>query len=832
MKGCTNSNARSRRGRASTIDPDLLERARLLYRQEQFAAALAVCRRAIDESDNRVLGTTGDDPCVLKRDAVILAAWCLYDLRQFEACKSWLFKAQDKGWLFDSDIEAAAVTMWIHNCEGQYEATIEEVGRLLDRVDPPLDLVDRGWLFYTRGAALRMIGDMAGALDDLMTARTLFRLVGRRDLRAEVGNLVGLVRFRLRRFEEAEELFLDALEQNRSLELTRRVADNLQNLGLTCYKTGRYDKARKLFRETMGIRDLSPDRSCRARIALGKLDVLQRRFADARSNLMAAYTLAIEHHQPREECLSLEFLGDVFREEGKPAEARRYYARAMVIARKIAPEGDLALELMRREGECLIALERFQQAEVLLGQALTLARRLHDPFELGVAERCRAELMAKQGRVVEGTEATDAAVSILSGIRADHELALAHLAAAGLYLDASGDLGTAIEIVDRDTASGRSTEPAAPVVQVMTTRARRHAVAAEFLFQRVGEPYWEQRVEKLLAVINRLGHRPGDHGAGHAYAKVEPHAMVAASQPMRRILAQCDMYAAYSDPVLVTGETGTGKELICRRLHDSSQRSSGPFVPVNCAAIPADLFEREFFGHARGAYTGAESEAPGYVAQAEGGTLFLDEVGELPLPLQAKLLRLIEYREYRRLGDPQERTADVRLVAATNARLSELVEEGCFRKDLYYRLRMMTIDVPPLRERREDIQPLLDLFLTRMAGRVTNAVDVFLPAQLERIESSRLEGNVRELMQIARHGMLRHGQTDRTPEPTRHGDPDAGAAGRRNAQRNDPRNGRPTKDELRRLLASCDGNKTALAKRLAVSRSTLYRWISSLSSPS
>ena len=821
MKGFTNHDSGARRLHPHTLDPDLLDQARRLYRQERFEEALSVCRGALDGTDDRAIAAIGEDPCVLKRDAVVVGAWSLYDLRRFQDCRAWLFKAQDKGWLSDGDVEAAVVIMWIHNCEGRYESTVDEVGRLLDRAEPSLDLVDRGWLFYTRGAALRMTGDMAGSLDDLMTARTLFRLVGRRDLRAEVGNLVGLVRFRLRRFEEAEEHFVDALEVNRSLGLTRRVADNLQNLGLTCYKTGRYDKARKLFKETMGIRNLSPDRICRARIALGKLDVLQRRFEDARSNLMAAYSIAVEQHKPREECLGLEFLGDVFRHEGKPAEARRYYARAMVIARKIAPEGDLVLELLRREGECMIAMDRYEQAEVLLGQAMTLARRQHDPFELGVIERCRAELHARQGDIVAGVAATDTAVSVLSGIRADHELAMAHLTAAGLYLDAAGDLDAAIAIVDRDTSSGRTAGPAAPVLQVMIARARRHAVAAEFLFQRVDEPHWERRAQKRLAAIDRLGHRDGAHRPDLDPARIDPHAMVAVSAAMRRILARCDTYAEYVEPVLVTGDTGTGKELVCRRLHESSPRSSGPFVAVNCAAIPADLFEREFFGHARGAYTSADSEAPGYVAQAEGGTLFLDEVGDLPLALQGKLLRLIEYREYRRLGDPSVRTADVRVVAATNAHLSALVEEGRFRKDLYYRLRMMTVEVPPLRERPEDIGPLLDLFLTRMTGRVTDAVDVFVPAHLERIESSRLEGNARELMQLAREALLRLGRGDRSPIPPRRGDPDA--AGR------EGRTGRPSDDELARLLESCGGNKSALAKRLDVSRSTVYRWISSQS---
>ena len=806
---------------ASTIDPDRLEQARELYRCEDFEGALQTVREALGETGDRPAPAYGET-CPLLRDAVRLAAWCWYDLRRFVDCRAWLFKAHDKGWLDPGDVEAETIDLWMLNCEGGYESVIDTVDRLLDRAEPPLDLLDRGWLFYTRGEAQRHLGDMAASLDDLMTARTLFRLIGRRELRAEVGNLLGLVRFRLRRFEEAEELFRDALDTNRALGLTRRVADNLQNLGLVAYKTGRYREARRLFTETIGIRDLSADRICRARIALGKVDVLQRRFEDARSNLMAAYSLAVEHRLSREECLSLEFLGDVFRHEGRPEEARRYYARGMVIARRIAPDGDLTLELLRREGECLTTQEKYDQAEAVLGQAKSLARRQRDPFELGVVERCLAQLHLRRERPLEALAATESAVSLLSGIRADHELALAHLTTAGLYVAAATDLPLAVEILDRDTSAGVG-DPEAPVGQVMTARARRHAVAAEFLFQRVGEPFWERRVDEVLRVVDRLGRR-GPVRAGTAPDEVVR--MVVESPLMRRLLGRCDTYAAYADPVLVTGETGTGKELVCRRLHESSPRVAAPFVPVNCAAIPADLFEREFFGHARGAFTGADAEAPGFVAQAEGGTLFLDEIGELPLPLQAKLLRLIECGEYRRLGDPSARVADVRVVAATNVHLGESVAAGRFRKDLYYRLRMLTLEVPPLRERREDVRPLLDHFLSRMSGRPTAAEDVFLPAELERIERDRLEGNARELMQIARRGLLSHGPA--ASEPAAPVSPRPTLDEHAVRPTIPGRRGRPQPDELQRLLETCGGNKTALAEKLSVSRSTLYRWFSSI----
>ena len=192
---------------------------------------------------------------------------------------------------------------------------------------------------------------------------------------------------------------------------------------------------------------------------------------------------------------------------------------------------------------------------------------------------------------------------------------------------------------------------------------------------------------------------------------------------MTRVLQLCDHYAVSDEPVLVTGETGTGKDLVCRRLHARSRRWAKPFVAVNCAAIPANLFERELFGNARGAYTGASTTGEGWIDQATGGTLFLDEIGELETPMQAKLLRLLDQGDFFRVGDPHVRRADVRIVAATNADLSACVAQGRFRADLRYRLIGLEIVIPPLRKRRRDIIPLLQHFLTQLVGHDADITD-------------------------------------------------------------------------------------------------------------
>jgi len=221
--------------------------------------------------------------------------------------------------------------------------------------------------------------------------------------------------------------------------------------------------------------------------------------------------------------------------------------------------------------------------------------------------------------------------------------------------------------------------------------------------------------------------------------------MIGDSPALRRVQEQVGLVAPTDATVLVTGETGTGKELVAREIHAASGRAARPLVRVNCAAIPAELFESEFFGHVRGAFTGASRDHIGRFAAAEGGTLFLDEVGEIPLSLQPKLLRAIESGEYERVGDHRPRVADVRIVAATNRDLGEAVRAGAFREDLYYRLNVFPIEMPPLRVRPTDVARLASHFLRRSHGAAGLELSAANRAELEAYD---WPGNVRELRNV------------------------------------------------------------------------------------
>jgi DNA-binding NtrC family response regulator len=224
--------------------------------------------------------------------------------------------------------------------------------------------------------------------------------------------------------------------------------------------------------------------------------------------------------------------------------------------------------------------------------------------------------------------------------------------------------------------------------------------------------------------------------------------IVAKSARMQEVLAAVERVAPTNSTVLIGGESGVGKELIARAIHQHSKRAGGPFIKINCTAIPENLLESELFGYEKGAFTGATASKPGKFELADKGTLFLDEIGDVPTATQAKLLRVLQEREFERLGGTRTIKVDVRMIAATNRDLRAALEEGTFREDLYYRLNVVPIDVPPLREHKEDIAGLVELFLERYAKDGGKPIRGVSPAAMQLLTSFHWPGNVRELQNI------------------------------------------------------------------------------------
>src|SRR5271167_3072862 len=230
--------------------------------------------------------------------------------------------------------------------------------------------------------------------------------------------------------------------------------------------------------------------------------------------------------------------------------------------------------------------------------------------------------------------------------------------------------------------------------------------------------------------------------------------LIGSSPKFRAMMTEVARVAPVDSAVLIQGETGTGKEVIARAIHQASPRRNHRFVALNCAAIPGALLESELFGHERGAFTGAWAQTKGRFQMADGGTLFLDEIGDMPLELQPKLLRVLQEREFERLGSGQTVQVDVRVVAATNQNLAQLVTKKLFRADLFYRLNVIPICLPPLRERIQDILPLTEFFVAKFAACLNKPIDLIPDEVIEVLKAHDWPGNIRELQNFIEHAVL------------------------------------------------------------------------------
>jgi formate hydrogenlyase transcriptional activator len=230
--------------------------------------------------------------------------------------------------------------------------------------------------------------------------------------------------------------------------------------------------------------------------------------------------------------------------------------------------------------------------------------------------------------------------------------------------------------------------------------------------------------------------------------------LIGSSPRFRAVLNEVDIVATVDCAVLLRGETGTGKEVVARAIHDTSSRRHRPFVALNCAAMPSGLIESELFGHERGAFTGAITQTIGRFQAADHGTLFLDEIGDLPLELQPKLLRVLQEQRFERLGSPRTSQVDVRVIAATNQDLWGMVQERKFRADLYYRLNVYPIELPPLRERKADIEPLLWHFVEKFANRQRKTIDRISDGDIDLLKSYHWPGNIRELQNLIERAVI------------------------------------------------------------------------------
>jgi len=349
---------------------------------------------------------------------------------------------------------------------------------------------------------------------------------------------------------------------------------------------------------------------------------------------------------------------------------------------------------------------------------------------------------------------------------------------------------------------------------------------------------------EIASVLERIGEKKSLENKNAALTKQLQRAegrsdLIGESRGMLRVRKLIDKIAPSDSAVLILGETGTGKEMVARRIHEQSERADAPFVAVNCGALPENLVESEFFGHRKGAFTGAETARAGLFEVANGGTLFLDELGELGKSMQVKLLRFLESGEVRRVGENEAFNVDVRIVCATNCDLQEMVEAGTFREDLVFRVNTFEIHLPPLRERREDISPLARHLIARHLKRDVDQVpeSILAPSTISALESHEWSGNVRELANVLEHAVILSDGEQVLPE-------DLPQSLTRNSSHEEPvthpmmtlvtkepQTLREMENQMiLRVLDKHEGDKPATARELGIALKTLYNRLNQMDS--
>jgi DNA-binding NtrC family response regulator/tetratricopeptide (TPR) repeat protein len=446
--------------------------------------------------------------------------------------------------------------------------------------------------------------------------------------------------------------------------------------------------------------------------------------AKALEILAPALKTTREQDYSREEAITLEYMGDCYLAQKEFKKALEHYELAFKIAETTAPQGDIIPELCHRMGEAVIRLGDPNAAIVLCERGLRVAGASKDRYEECAIRRVYAMAHRAAGNSKKALRIADEGIDLCRQYEIPYEL--------GRTLVWAGELRIQSSAIEEQT------------------HGRRQLWDARGMFERMGLGQWVHSIDRLLGFDpqEELASEEPGLSAIEGLEDLDRGALrfgiITCNSKLCDAVEILQSVAPSQIPVLITGESGVGKELLAQALHQMSPRRKAPFVPLNCGAISVNLLDSEFFGHERGAFTGAVASREGILASSDKGTLFLDEVGDLPLQVQAALLRVLETGEVRAVGRDDVRKVDIRIVAATNAGLEDLVGRGLFRQDLFYRLNGIRVTVPPLREREEDIKALFRYFWSQLTSsakkrlKVDEAVESLLCAY-------DWPGNVREL---------------------------------------------------------------------------------------
>jgi transcriptional regulator with PAS, ATPase and Fis domain len=551
-------------------------------------------------------------------------------------------------------------------------------------------------------------------------------------------------------YQRAVEFLQDSIKLCDKIGEKNTKANGLGNLGRIYTIIGKWRLAQESLLESVKVNEETGDkiRFCKDLLSLGYVLVLRRKFEDATGFYEKALKLIYENNYMREMAIYYEYFGELAFTQGKYFLAKDHCTNGIKIGEEIAPDSGIISQTYRLLAEVQIAEKLYDEALTSCEKAMKVAESLGEKIEIGAIHRALGQIYTAKTEKHKAKENYEKSISILEQIGAKFELAKAYLEAGKSncfeYVGRLVQLGRAEELFKELESKYHQGLVNLALAHLMyehngAERAQLFLNSAEKIFKEPSE-------EKELKLVAELSKKLCSHSSATSFShKVTFADLITQDKKMQSVIEKARQIKDNRFTILLEGETGTGKDLLARAIHNESRYKDKSFVPVNCAAIPRDLVESELFGYKKGAFTGASTDKKGLIEEAEGGTLFLNEIVDLPLLIQAKLLGTIEDKHITRLGDTKPRKVEFRIIVASNQDLEKEVKSGNFRADLYFRLSIFKLVLPPLRERKNDIPLLVDHFLKKHFGEDEKNLLTSHPQILKIFENYRWPGNVREL---------------------------------------------------------------------------------------
>ncbi|UCG60447.1 MAG: sigma 54-interacting transcriptional regulator [Candidatus Zixiibacteriota bacterium] len=568
-------------------------------------------------------------------------------------------------------------------------------------------------IFLTIGVILRDMSEFKEAEKAFRDAESIFRRNDSLQGQGKALNELAGLFFRQTDYGNSLDALMDAIEIARKLGDTKKLAYMTGNIGRIQTFTGDFEEAVKNLRINIELSERSGEKYevLKAYLSLGYVLMLKADYEEAEKALNDAYTRIVLTSDTRHEVIYLTYLGELRYRVGNLEESGEILRKAQALAHEISPGSTLEGRVLRHLAELSLSLNELRNAERYCASSWVMMERGKNKVELGALCKIRAMIAEARKRGREGRELYVRAINLLS------------------------DSKVRFEKADALAAAGKS--ELFSLRQRLTYLFRAEEIYAHYrLFRK------QREIERVIDELDCQRLRQSDNTVPESCSSDDDFDYHTTCPEIIQFKNQLPLISRSDLPILLMGETGVGKDHLAR-YYQKMVRPNGPFVAINCASLPETLLESELFGYQKGAFTGADKNKQGLLVAANGGVLFLDEIGDMPLDLQTKLLGVLESRRLIPLGSTTSVELDIKIVAATNRKLEDMVESGGFRRDLYYRLSGVSFEIPPLRERKEDIPVLLNLFMKR-CGLLEE--DESLPAELVRqfIEHD-WPGNVREL---------------------------------------------------------------------------------------